>query len=58
LDIRPDDALRKTNRRFRWRFRRLEAQFGGSRERLQQASLEELEAAWQAAKASERSGTG
>jgi MazG family protein len=58
LDIRPDDALRKANRRFRRRFRRLEARFGGSRERLRQASLEELEAAWQTAKAEEQSGTG
>lgn len=54
LGVRPDEALRGTNRRFRNRFRRLEASFGHARERLERASLDELEAAWQAAKAAER----
>ncbi len=52
----PDDALRLANQRFRSRFRAVESSFGWSRERLRAAALDELEAAWQAAKAAERPG--
>lgn len=56
LGVVPDDALRLANRRFRERFRAVEAGFGWSRERLAAASLAEMEAAWQAAKAASRAG--
>ena len=56
LDVAPDVALRRANARFRSRFHAVEAAFGGDRDRLAAASLEELEAAWQAAKSAERGG--
>jgi len=51
LDVHPDVALRAANRRFRGRFHDIEAAYGHDRDRLAAASLEELEQAWQAAKA-------
>ncbi|MBA4377579.1 MAG: hypothetical protein C0395_02830 [Gemmatimonas sp.] len=56
LDVAPDVALRRANARFRSRFHAVEAAFAGDRDRLAAASLEELEAAWQAAKSAERGG--
>jgi MazG family protein len=46
LDIRPEAALRRTIRKFRGRFRRIEERFP----RMEAASLEEMEAVWQEAK--------
>ena len=45
--VNPEMALRGTNERFRSRFGRVEAELGS---RLADASLEEMEAIWQAAK--------
>ncbi len=56
LEVPPDDALRLANRRFRDRFRGVEARYGWSRAQLKAAPLEALEAAWQEAKAAERGG--
>lgn len=56
--VLPELALRRANHRFRWRFHSVEQQFGGSREQLQAASLDQLEAAWEAAKRLERDGHG
>jgi len=53
LGVHPDVALRRANQRFRKRFRRIEAAYGHDRAALAAASLEELEAAWQAAKRAE-----
>ena len=50
LKVQPDQALRRANQRFRRRFRFVEAEFGHSASRLQEASLEEMEVAWQKAK--------
>jgi len=47
LDIDPESAVRGTNQKFRRRFGAVEHQLG---ERLMEASLDEMEAAWQAAK--------
>jgi MazG family protein len=55
LDVKPDLALRAANERFRSRFCEVEEHFGGSRARLAEASLAELEKAWSAAKEKERS---
>lgn len=52
--VRSELALRRANRRFRQRFHEVERSFGGSRERLQAASLAQLDAAWEAAKRRER----
>jgi MazG family protein len=54
LDVHPDLALRRANQRFRDRFHAVEAAFGGDREAMRTAGLEQLEAAWQAAKSAER----
>ena len=48
LDIDPEGALRRTVERFARRFRKVEAELGPA---LQDAGIEELEAAWQRAKA-------
>jgi MazG family protein len=53
LDVRPDIALRRANRRFRERFSRVAARFGGSPERMKAAGLDALETAWQQAKEAE-----
>jgi nucleoside triphosphate diphosphatase len=45
--VNPEMALRGTNGRFRHRFGRVEAELGG---RLGEATIEEMEAIWQAAK--------
>ena len=50
LKVHPDTALRRANRRFRERFRHVEAAFDRSPERMREASIDELEAAWQEAK--------
>lgn len=48
--VQPDMALRRANRRFRDRFHLVEADFRGRGQALDQATLDELEASWQAAK--------
>jgi len=50
LGVHPDMALRKSNARFRERFHLVEAAFGDSPGSLREASLAEMEAAWQQAK--------
>ncbi|MHB8079576.1 MAG: nucleoside triphosphate pyrophosphohydrolase [Candidatus Krumholzibacteriia bacterium] len=51
LGVAPDDALRLANRRFRARFRVVEAQHDWSRERLRAATPAQLLAAWRASRA-------
>jgi ATP diphosphatase len=53
LEVDPDAALRATNQKFIRRFQHVERSLG---DRLGEASLEEMEALWQAAKAAERPG--
>ncbi len=48
--VQPDMALRKANQRFAARFRLVEAQFRAEGRPMGEATLDELEAAWQAAK--------
>ncbi len=50
LGVDPEAALRHTNAKFERRFRQVEQTFGG---KLEEVSLEEMETAWQAAKARE-----
>jgi ATP diphosphatase len=52
--IDPDQALRRTNAKFVSRFGAIEAALAGKDRTPQEASLAEMEAIWQAAKAAER----
>jgi MazG family protein len=54
LSLDSESALRKTNRKFRRRFQWMEQQLRASGRTLQQASLEELESAWQQSKLQEQ----
>jgi ATP diphosphatase len=54
LSVDPESALRKTNRKFRSRFRRMEERLHASGRSAEEASMEELESLWQQAKAEER----
>ncbi len=51
MDIDPETALRHGNAKFERRFRALEARFAARGRPMEEASLEELEAAWQSVKA-------
>jgi nucleoside triphosphate diphosphatase len=50
LDIDPEEALRRTNRKFRRRFSAIETAAERRSTTLEKMSLEEMEAEWQAAK--------
>jgi MazG family protein len=54
LKVDPEQALRRTNSKFRRRFAHVEAGLTAQGKSLQDASLEEMEAQWQEAKISER----
>jgi nucleoside triphosphate diphosphatase len=55
LSVDPESALRKTNRKFRRRFGWLEGQLRNRGKKLDESSLEEMEALWQQAKTMEES---
>lgn len=57
LDVDPESALRKTNRKFKRRFQWMESRLVASGSSPQQATLDELEALWQQAKAQEHEPT-
>jgi ATP diphosphatase len=54
LKLDPEDALRGANAKFVRRFRAIEAGIQAQGRRMQDASLEEMEALWQEAKRTER----
>ncbi len=54
LDVDPETALRACNRKFERRFGFIEQQLAAQGREPQHATLEEMEALWQAAKAKER----
>ncbi len=54
LSVDPEEALRKTNRKFVRRFQAMEQAFRAQDRALSDCSLEELEEAWQTAKRRER----
>lgn len=56
LSLDPESALRKTNRKFKRRFQWMEDRLHESGRSAEQASMEELEALWQQAKAQEGHG--
>ena len=51
LDIEPETALKKTNRKFRWRFKFIEEQLKLEGKTLENSNLEEMDALWNKAKA-------
>jgi MazG family protein len=53
LALDPESALRKTNRKFKWRFQWIEEQLRASGRGPEQSSMEELESLWQQAKQQE-----
>lgn len=55
LSVDPESALRKSNRKFKRRFRWMEEQLHESGRGAEQASMEELESLWQRAKDQEKS---
>jgi ATP diphosphatase len=57
LDLDPESALRKTNRKFKRRFQWMEGRLGAGGRGPHQASLDELEALWKQAKAQEQEPT-
>jgi MazG family protein len=54
LSVDPESALRKTNRKFRRRFQRMEERLLANGRSPAEASMEELESLWQQAKTEER----
>ncbi len=50
LSLDPESALRRTNRKFKRRFQWMEEQFRQQGRSLSEATLEEMESVWQAAK--------
>lgn len=53
LKVDPEQALRKTNNKFRRRFAHVEARLAGNGKTVQQSNLEEMESLWQEAKGSD-----
>jgi MazG family protein len=54
LSLDPESALRKTNRKFKRRFQWLEQEIRRSGRRLEDATLDEMEALWQQSKVQEK----
>jgi ATP diphosphatase len=54
LSVDPESALRKSNRKFKRRFQRMEALLGEAGRTADEVSMEELETLWQRAKAEEK----
>jgi XTP/dITP diphosphohydrolase len=53
IGVNPEDALEKTNRKFKRRFHYIESQVGKTDKKLQDMTLEELDAFWVEAKKTE-----
>jgi len=51
LDVEPETALKRTNRKFRKRFKYIEGQLKAKDQKLEDSSLEEMDALWNEAKA-------
>jgi len=56
LGVNPEDALRKTTEKFIRRFQEIEKEYRANQRELTEASLEELDEAWERAKRGERKG--
>ena len=53
LDVDPESALRKTNRKFRQRFQWMERELRNQKKTLREVTLEEMEVLWQKSKTME-----
>ena len=53
LDVEPETALKRTNRKFRRRFAAIEAELKSAGKTFDDVSLEEMDAMWDRAKAAE-----
>ncbi|HVP64088.1 MAG TPA: MazG nucleotide pyrophosphohydrolase domain-containing protein, partial [candidate division Zixibacteria bacterium] len=53
LNVDPESALRRTNRKFRARFRHVEDKLREQGKRLEDSNIDEMEEYWQSAKQSE-----
>ena len=51
LDVEPETALKKTNRKFRTRFKHIEDELSQRGKSLEESNLEEMDSLWNAAKA-------
>ncbi len=58
VDVDPEDALRKTNQKFMRRFLHIETEVKKQNKSLEQATLVEMDALWEEAKARERENGG
>jgi MazG family protein len=58
LKVDPEQALRRTNAKFRRRFAHVEQGLSSAGKKLEQATIDEMEALWQAAKTGEKAGGG
>ncbi|GMG80861.1 nucleoside triphosphate pyrophosphohydrolase [Paralimibaculum aggregatum] len=58
LDVDPETALRRANAKFERRFRAIEAALAAEGRSPEQATLAEMDALWDAAKAAEKAGKG
>ena len=58
LEVDPEEALRRTNRKFERRFRRIEAALRAGGRPMSEVALDQLEALWQAAKEDEGAAEG
>ena len=56
LSVDPETALRETNQRFEYRFRRVEALAAERGQAVEGLGVEALDALWEEAKAEERTG--
>jgi nucleoside triphosphate diphosphatase len=54
LSVDPESALRKTNRKFKRRFQFVEQQLREQGKKLEESSIDEMEALWQKSKQSEK----
>ena len=54
LSVDPESALRKTNRKFKRRFQYVEEQLRAHGKKLEESSLDDMEALWQESKSTER----
>jgi tetrapyrrole methylase family protein / MazG family protein len=52
LDVEPETALKKTNRKFRSRFKHIETELKSRGKSLEESNLEEMDSLWNAAKVS------
>jgi ATP diphosphatase len=50
LNVEPETALKKTNRKFRKRFKFIEENLKGNGKSLEESNLEEMDALWNEAK--------